>query len=109
MAIEVLLFLGSVAGAMADPIHLVLFLLAGALLRRYRQMLLAALGAGLALGALFAARNWSFWVDFGQHPLTLTLESLAVRVLAALIVCHLVFGLALLIRRWIASRRLARS
>ena len=109
MAIEVLLFLGSVAGALADPIHLVLFLLAGALPRRYPQMLLAALGVGLALGALFAARNWSLWIDFSQDPLALTLESLAVRVLAALIVCHIAFGLALLIRRWIASRRLARS
>ena len=107
MAIEVLLFLGSVAGALADPIHLVLFVLAGALPRRYRQMLLAALWAGLALGAIFAARNWSFWIDFGQDPLALTLESLAVRVLAALIVCNVVFGFALLARRWLAVRRTA--
>lgn len=109
MTIEVLLFLGSVAGALADPIHLGLFLLAGALPRRYRQMLLAALGVGLALGALFAARNWSLWIDFSQDPLALSIEGLAVRLLAALIVGHIAFGLALLVRRWIASRRLARS
>lgn len=105
MAIEVLLFLASVAGALAEPIHLVLFILVGVLPRRYGQMLLAALFAGLALGAIFAARNWSFWIDFAQDPLALTLESLAVRVLAALIVCHLVFGLALLARRWLGARR----
>lgn len=84
MAIEILLFLGSVAG----PIYFVLFLLVGALLRHYGQMLLTALFAGLSLGALFSARNWSSWVDFGQAPLALTLESLVIRVLTALIVCH---------------------
>ena len=106
MPIEVLLFLGSVAGAIADPINLVLFLLAGALPRTYRRMLLAAVCAGLLLGAIFSLRLWSFWSDFGQDPLALTVESVAVRMLAALIVGHVVFGIALLVRRWMRSRRL---
>ncbi len=109
MAIEVLLFLGSVAGALADPLYLFLFLIAGVWPRRYRHMLLAVLGVGAVLGLVFAARNWSLWIDFGQDPLALSIEGLAVRLLAALIVGHIAFGLALLVRRWIASRRLARS
>ena len=106
MPIEVLLFLGSVAGAIADPINLIVFVLAGALPKRYSQMLLAAVCAGLVLGAVFSLRLWSFWSDFGQDPLALAIESVAVRLLAALIVGHAVFGIALLVRRWIRSRRL---
>ena len=79
---------------------ILLYIAIGALIRKYWIMTTSALLMGAAVSAATIYSNWDFWLELGFDPHYRALESSLVRVFIALVVTHVVYGIASLLRHY---------
>lgn len=99
MAMDPIVFVARVAGSITDPLALVFYVLIGALVPRFYWMLGAAAAGAICVGVAVLLINQDWWRRIGLEPSEMFAQSIIPRIVGALIVCSVVFGVAHLTRK----------